>query len=81
MCITPVENPLSIWNDLVAGRPPSDPELALAEEMLSEYAERGYLHRTCRAMLACPDNAIASFYALLARKRKTLGHTHLPFAG
>ena len=60
---------MSVWNELLARRPPSREEWALAEDLLAEYARQGYLRRTCRAMLLCPDPAITYFYATLAHER------------
>ncbi|MDQ5852579.1 MAG: hypothetical protein M3380_11030, partial [Chloroflexota bacterium] len=68
---------MTVWNELAALRPPLPEERAVAEEMVAEYAARGYLRRTCREMLLCPTGVIAHFYSLLARERPA----HSPLAG
>lgn len=59
----------SCWEALAARWPPTAADRALADDLLAEYLARGYLGRTCRAVLALPDAAIIAFYRALAQTR------------
>ncbi|MBI5668250.1 MAG: hypothetical protein HZC41_09610 [Chloroflexi bacterium] len=55
----------ALWQKLANLHPPTDDERQMAVALLDDYRARGYLRRTCRAMLVIPDGVMIAFYAAL----------------
>lgn len=72
----------TLWERLSQLHPPTPDQQTIAQHLLDDYLQKGYLAKTCPEMLALDDATIIAFYHGLAQTRSADSPVrHLPNSG